>query len=194
MRIPSHLPPGILLFALIIASGAASADPGDLSGHWVVSPELTREAQPDGPQQKNGMFEKLPNATISVGGMPIPGTGSAALPSVPGNARDPRVLRASTLDIEELQDSLRIDFGESGSETLKRGNDQGLISRWSRRKLTTRYETSSRKVSQSYEVRRDGTLLVTVKLNPRDSAAVVHRRVFQRAAPASATSAQDAES
>ena len=198
MRFCSHLQWGVLLFAMGIAWGAARADASDLSGHWVVSPELTREAQPDGPQQKSGMFEKLPNATISVGGMPIPGTGSAALPSAPGTARDPRVLRAGSLTIEELDDSLHLNFGESGSETLKRGNDQGLVSRWSRRKLTTRYETSSRKVSQSYEVRRDGTLLVTVKLNPRDSAAVVHRRVFQRPAPDTATdpatSPKDAES
>lgn len=177
---PSHLRSAALLLLLATTTTAAASE---LPGRWVLSPELTHEAQPDGPQQKSGVFEKLPNASVSVGGMPIPGTGTAALPSAPGNARDPRVLRASTLAIEDHDDTLRIDYGESGSETLKRGNDQGLVSRWSRRKLTTRYETSSRKVSQSYEVRRDGTLLVTVKLNPNDSAAVVHRRVFQRPDP-----------
>ena len=74
-------------------------------------------------------------------------------------------------------------YGGGRSDTLKRGNDQGLVSRWSARKLTTRYETTSRKVSQVYQVRRDGTLLVTVKLNPKRGPTVVHKRVFERAIP-----------
>lgn len=174
--------PGLILaLTLMVLARAAAADPPALSGHWVISAELTRAAQPDGPQQKNGLFERMPRASVSVGGMPLPGSAGAVLPSAPGSPQDPRILRCHEMLIDAGDETLRIDCGEAGSEVLQRGNDQGLVSRWSNRKLTSRYETSSRKVSQTYQVRRDGTLLVTVKLDPNDSAAVVHKRVFQRA-------------
>lgn len=158
---------------------AAHAADSELFGRWIINAELSHEAQPTGPKQSTWM-SKLPQTSVSVGGMPLPSTGPDALPSAPGSARDPRVLRCSELRIEPQGDDLQLGY-DVGSDTLKRGEDQGLVSRWGRRKLTTRYETSSRKVSQVYEVRRDGRLLVTVKLNPNDGPAIVYKRVFDRA-------------
>jgi hypothetical protein len=98
------------------------------------------------------------------------------------------VLRCSEVSVERLGDDLHLSFGAAGSDTLKRGNDQGLVSRWNDRKLTSRYETTSRNVTQVFEVQRDGHLLVTVTLNPRDGAKVVHKRVFDRARAADSAS------
>lgn len=169
----------------LLLAGAAAAGHGataPLAGEWILNHELSREVQPDGPEQ-SGLLNRLPNASISVGGMPLPSVGGGRPPPVPGNPRDPKVLRSTELRIEPAGEALRLDFGAAGSDTLQRGNDQGLVSRWSKRKLTSRYETTSRKVSQTYEVRRDGRLLVTVRLKPNQGPAVVHKRVFDPAAP-----------
>jgi hypothetical protein len=167
---------------LLLLAGGARAEEMTLTGRWTLSPELTHAEQPDGPETRSGLFSRMPRTSVSVGGVPLPGTGGGGdgLPPVSGNARDPEVLRCSELVIEPVGDDLRLTYVGVGSATLKRGNHLGLKSRWSDRRLTSRYQTTSRKVSQEYEVRRDGTLLVTVKLNPDESAAVVHKRVFER--------------
>lgn len=172
----------LALFLLLLSAVTARADDSALLGRWTLDPELTRAEQPGGPETRSGPFSRRPNASVSVGGMPLPGTGGGGdgLPQVSGNPRDPEVLRCSALAIEPLGDELRLTWEGVGSATLARGNHLGLVSRWNDRRLTSRYETTSRKVSQEYEVRRDGTLLVTVKLNPNNSAAVVHKRVFVR--------------
>lgn len=172
-----------LLVALLgaLLGAAAHGAQADLHGRWVLNHELTREEQPDGPEQRS-LLSRLPQTSVSVGGMPLPGVGGGNPPPVPGNSRDPKVLRCGELSIEPDGDRLRLNYDQLGSETLERGNDQGLVSRWSKRKLTTRYETTSRKVSQVYQVRRDGRLLVTVRLNPNQGPTVVHKRVFDPAA------------
>jgi hypothetical protein len=167
-----------LLTALIAFAAAADifAAESELAGRWILNDELTREVQPDDPKQRD-LLGNLPRASVSVGGVPLP-TGGGQPPPVAGSARNPGVLETAHLTIEPVGDQLRLIYAGGTGDTLKAGNDQGLISRWNRRKLTSHYETTSRKVSQVYEVRRDGRLLVTVKLNPNRGPTLVHKRVF----------------
>jgi len=172
----------VIALAALLGAAAAQADDLALTGTWKLSPELTSAEQPDGPQTRKGLFSRMPQTSVSVGGVPLPGTGGggSGLPQVAGNPQDPDVLRASELVIEPVGEELRLTFVGVDSTTLKRGNHLGLVSRWDRDRLTSRYETTSRKVSQEYEVRRDGTLLVTVKLNPNQGATTIHKRVFEK--------------
>ena len=169
-----------VLFVLTAASAPGYAQQSRLEGHWILNEELTREAQPE-QRGRNSAADKLPRPSISIGGMPLPGTGRAPPPSLPGNAADPKVLRAPELAIAPSGDALQLSYPGHGNDTFVRGNQQGIVSRWSDRKLTTHYETTSRKVSQTYEVRKDGRLLVTVKLNPNQGPATVYKRVFDPA-------------
>ena len=165
------------VIAICLTAATAAAEPPALHGRWTLNHELTQEAQPK--RRESGWFSNMPRASVSVGGIPLPGNGSA--PQSSGGAPDPKVLRTAELTIEPQGDNLHLSFGEAGSDTLKPGNDQGLVSRWNPRKLTSRYETTSRKVSQVYEVQKDGRLLVTVRLNPNSGPTVVHKRIFDRA-------------
>lgn len=171
----------LLTGAATITAAAAAGE--TILGHWVLSPELTHAEQPDGPVQKKGWFSNAPRTTVTVGGVPLPGTGGdSGLPAISGSPRDPEVLRCPELTIEAAgEDQLELDYQGVGTQTLERGDDQGLVSRWNDRRLTTRYETTSRKVSQKFELRRDGRLLVTVRLDPNQGATTIHKRVFERA-------------
>jgi hypothetical protein len=169
---------GALLTALPAAADAAASR---IAGHWLLDRELTRAEQPDGPEQRE-LLNRLPQAGVSVGGVPLPMPGRGGLPQALGSPRNPSVLETTTLTIEPLSDErIRLAYDGGQSEELERGDDQGLVTRWSANKLTTRYETTRRKVSQQYELRRDGRLLVTVRLNPDRGPTVVHKRVFERA-------------
>ncbi|MXW51007.1 MAG: hypothetical protein F4X81_12695 [Gammaproteobacteria bacterium] len=68
-----------------------------------------------------------------------------------------------------------------GSEELRPGAYRGMRSQWSRRKLTSNYESTTRKVKRSLEVGRDGRLLMSVTINPRKGKTLRYKRVFDRA-------------
>ncbi|MFU8817025.1 MAG: hypothetical protein ACNA7W_16890 [Pseudomonadales bacterium] len=174
------LPILVTTLALLAASCASLANDSRLAGRWIINQELTAEVQPE-IRSGSSLLEKLPRPSISVGGMPLPGTSRQPPPPAAGSATDPKVLRAGELTIAPLDDAVQLHYAGHGSDTFVRGNQQGIISRWSDRKLTTRYETTSRKVSQTYEVRKDGRLLVTVKLDPNQGPAIVRKRVFDAA-------------
>lgn len=169
----------VLLPMLTLLTPAFAAADDGLTGRWALNAELTAEAQPK-PSKRSQSSTRGPQVGVSVGGMPLPRS-SAGLPTVAGNPQDSKVLSCTELTIEREGDRLRLDYGGAGSETLQRGNDQGLVSRWSARKLTTGYETTSRRVSQVYQVRRDGRLEVTVTLRPNQGARTVYKRVFDPA-------------
>jgi hypothetical protein len=161
----------------------AFAKPSRLEGQWLLNQALTAEAQPE-IRARGGRLDNLPRPTISVGGLPLPRAENEAPPIPSGSAADPKVLRSSALTIAATGDAMRLEYDATGgkaSETLVRGNQQGLVSRWNATRMTSSYETLSRKVTQTFEVRKDGRLLVTVRLDPNDGRALVYKRVFDPA-------------
>lgn len=162
-----------------LLSGWSMADSSGLFGSWTLNNELTSEVQPAGKEtRKFGNGSVRPS--ISVGGIPVPVGGSPQGEYSTAPTHDPKVLRCTDLDVEQVGDDIRLTYRGVGSETLSPGNVQGTRTRISRHKLTSRYETTTRKVSKTFELRDDGRLLVTVKLNPKQGATVVHKRVFDR--------------
>jgi hypothetical protein len=172
---------GLLVAGAVLAGTAAAAD--GLAGHWRLNESLTREVQPE-TKGSASTASGLPQPMIVVGGMPLPVPGTAApRPGLGGASPDPMVVRSTELTVTPVGDELALEFTGVGGDRLRRGNNQGVVSRWNERKLTTHYRTTTRKVSQTWEVRRDGRLLVTVKLNPDHGKTQTYKRVFDRVPP-----------
>lgn len=167
-----------LLVALF--SGWAAAESESLIGSWTLNNELTSEVQPEGKETHRLGGGNWVRPSISVGGIPLPTGGGSQGEISSAPTRDPKVLSCAELDVEYVGEDILLTYQGVGSETLTPGNVQGTRTRFSVRKLTSRYETTSRKVSKTFELRDDGRLLVTVKLNPKQGATVVHKRVFDR--------------
>ncbi len=167
--------------ALSLMSPPLWAQPVALFGTWRLNNELTTDVQDSrsGPDLSMGNV----STSVSVGGIPLP-TGRNNPPGDYANlpSKDPDVLRCSEMTIEPLADAVQLTYQGVGSETLSKGNVQGTRTTWSKSKLTTRYATTSRKVSRTFAVRDDGRLLVTVKLNPTRAKAALHKRIFDRVA------------
>ncbi len=169
-----------LLMAALLAAGATSASDrkANLLGRWQIDDDLTAAAQPVNGHRKS-RFDGLGMPSISVNGIPLPNTGSAT-PTAGGSTPDPKVLRCSEMTIETVGKDLLLTYLGVGSETLTPGRVQGIATRWKETSLTSNYETTSRRVSRSFELQKDGTLLVTVKLKPSSGPSVTHKRVFRR--------------
>lgn len=166
---------------LLVLSGASAwvhaAKPPDwLLGEWTLNNDLTVAAQADA---KSGFSNPFGNVkpSISVGGVNVP-IGSTQ-PSG-GSGKDPDVLRCSGMMISMQGERLHLNYTGVGEESLLPGKEHGRVTRWSKKKLTTGYETTSRKVSETFALQADNTLLVTIKLKPRQGKGVVHKRVFER--------------
>ncbi|MCB1685348.1 MAG: hypothetical protein KDI31_12705, partial [Pseudomonadales bacterium] len=166
----------LLATCLATAGVRAATIPEALLGEWVLNNERTHEIQP----KQGGGFDGFGvTPSISVGGVPIPLPGAAATPSS-GPVSDPRVLRCGRMQIEMQTPNVRLIYEGVGEEIMKPGNDLGRKTRLSRTKITQFYETNTRRVNKTFEVQKDGSLLVKVKLNPKGAKSVTQVRVFER--------------
>ncbi|MEZ5553089.1 MAG: hypothetical protein R3E82_19560 [Pseudomonadales bacterium] len=178
----------LLATCLATAGVRAATTPEALLGEWVLNNERTHEIQP----KQGGGFDGFGvTPSISVGGVPIPLPGAAATPSS-GPVSDPRVLRCGRMQIEMQTPNVRLIYEGVGEEIMKPGNDLGRKTRLSRTKITQFYETNTRRVNKTFEVQKDGSLLVKVKLNPKGAKSVTQVRVFERPAAAPPAGTPDA--
>ena len=179
------------LIALTCAgNGFAKAPPDWLLGTWELNNELTSAAQVKKKDSGFGGFGNV-SSSVSVGGVALPGPTSGNQQQGPGGStKDPQVLRCREMQISSEGNDLLFEFIGVGKELVEPGNNQGRVTKWSRSKLTSRYETTSRKVERIYQLQKDGTLMVTVKIKPRQAARIIQKRVFQRpdASPPAETS------
>ncbi len=152
----------------------------DLVGAWALNVERTEAVQPD--NSNSHWWEGLGgnfSTSVSVGGIPVP-TGSPGPEPEIGSPGPPQMLRCQAFTVERLDDSLLLTYQGVGSEELRPGAYRGMRSQWSRRKLTSNYESTTRKVKRSLEVQRDGTLLMSVTINPRKGKTLRYKRIFDR--------------
>ncbi len=181
--------PAVRLLLICAATGllsgllphAATAD--TLLGNWVLNQELSRELQPANTNQKKSMFGGLQGSpSIVVGGIPIPMPGSSSSKEVStGSVRDPQVLRCAEMTIELVGEDILFTYVGVGTEQLKQGNYRGTKTTYKSKKLTSRYETTSRTVSKTFELTKEGRLHATVRLKPNKGKTLVYHRVFDRA-------------
>ncbi len=117
---------------------------------------------------------------------PVP-SGCQLLPAaMPGGSTtinrgpDPKVLRCLELTIEIVDEDIRLNYVGVGEERLTPGKVRGVRTTFKPRKLTTRYETTTREVKTTYSLTKEGQLYVTVKINPTEGKTLIHRRIFDR--------------
>ncbi|MCZ6852637.1 MAG: hypothetical protein O7G86_01855 [Gammaproteobacteria bacterium] len=181
---------GVHIFLICAVSGllagllpnGASAD--TLLGYWVLNQELSRELQPANTNQKKSLFGRSNGSpSIVLGGIPIPipGRSGSTQEVSSGPTTDPRVLRCEKMTIELVGDDILFTYAGFGIEQLKQGNDRGTKTTYKSTKLTSRYTTTSRRVTKTFELTREGRLHVTVRLQPTKGKTLIYHRIFDRA-------------
>ena len=100
--------------------------------------------------------------------------------TTPNPGPDPKVLQCLELTIEIVDEDIRLNYVGVGEERLTPGEVHGFRTTFKPRKLTTRYETTTREVKTTYSLTKEGQLYVTVKINPTEGKTLIHRRIFDR--------------
>lgn len=174
---------GIVLLAsgLAVASlPTAAKEPSRVLGYWTLNNEQTVAAQPEDARQGFSFGRVTPS--VRIGGVPIP------LPSntpaqESGRAEDPPVLRCADLQVGFDDRDVMLTFDSEREARWRHGKYRGMTTRLTSNRLTSRYDTMTRKVRKTFEVRSDGRLEVTVVVNPKSGKKITYKRVFDRAEP-----------
>ena len=170
----------ILLFYLFSPADTllAKAKPG-LEGSWVLDVEASKKLQPK--KSERSILSSVSTSTsVSVGGIPLPKSGSGTYPESKRKGKDPDVLFCKGMTITAAEDAVRIDYDGLGAKTFHIGNVKGRKTRYSGKRMTTSYESTSRRVSQTYTIENPDKLIVTVKMKPNSGSKRVVKKVFQR--------------
>jgi len=173
--------PCVLLAGVIVSpSILARAADLELVGTWTVNIERTREVQPNNANVRwwEGLEGNF-SASVTVGGVPVP-VGGGAKPEGDAGIPNPEMLRCQTVSVEPNEHGLLLTYHGVGEEKIRPGAYRGLHSAWSRKKLTSDYESTTRKVKRTLEVQKDGSMLMSVIINPRKGKTRRFKRVFDR--------------
>ncbi len=171
---------GLVLAALCIVPATTLAKSTALVGTWLIDVEKTEAIQPEQPQEKNWFKNQNIQTSVSVAGMPLPNPRTKVAPISSHAAKDPDILRCKELRIEPNGNGLRFTYVDVGSELRKQGAYRGAKIRWNKTKLTESYKSTERKVTQTYEIKDNNQLWVTVKINPYKGATRTYKQVFNR--------------
>ena len=177
-RIP---PAWLVVFGLVFTTPwFARAAELELLGTWAVNIELTQEVQPNNANVRwwEGLEGNF-STSVTVGGMPVP-VGGGAKPEGDAGIPNPEMLRCQTFSVARHERGLLLTYHGVGEEKLRPGAYRGLHSAWSNRKLTSNYESTSRKVTRTLEIQKDGRLLMSVTINPRKGKTRRFKRIFER--------------
>ena len=171
-----------LLASVLAAPLSALAGAGELAllGTWTVNIERTQAVQPDNANVRwwEGLEGNF-STNVYVGGVPVP-VGGGARPEGDAGIPNPEMLRCQTFSVARNEQGLLLTYHGVGEEKIRSGAYRGLHSAWSRSKLTSNYESTSRKVKRTLEIQRDGRLLMSVIINPRKGKTRRFKRIFDR--------------
>ena len=165
----------ILLLAITPTSWAEL----QLVGRWTINQEET-QAVTEPYDEGSGLSGTNSTPYVVVMGVPVPTSRSRgqAMSSLP--SKDPKVLRCSTMEIDEQSGKIRLSYSDLGNETLRQGHYRGRDSKWDKTSIEQQYKTTERKVTKTWSMRKDGRLLVEVKIKPNGDKTRTFRRVFDR--------------
>lgn len=171
---------GAICWLALCAPWFARAAELELLGTWTVNIERTQEVQPDNTNVRwwEGLQGNV-STGVSVGGIPVP-VGGGIKPEGDAGIPNPEMLRCQSFTIARYEQGVLLTYHGVGEEKIRPGAYRGLHSSWSKRKLNSHYESTSRKVRRTLELQRDGRLLMSVTINPRKGKTRRFKRVFDR--------------
>jgi len=169
----------LLIGALAQATFTWAADT-QLIGEWQLDIEGSAAIAPEQPQEKNWFKNQNVRTSVNIGGIPLPRTGGRVPEFSNKPAKDPNILRCKEMIIEPRDGGLAFTYVNVGSDFRKKGKYRGAKIRWDKDSLSETYKSTTRKVTQKFEIQDNGQLLVTVKINPNKGLTRTYLQLFNR--------------
>ncbi|MYD43397.1 MAG: hypothetical protein F4W90_05850 [Gammaproteobacteria bacterium] len=176
---------GLICVLFGLTQNASAADAKGLLGDWQLNRELTEKRQPKQPKAKMSNTGFV--SAVAVGGvlLPTPGGGSAP---VSGTTNLPKVLGCVEMSLRRVGQKVVMACPQLAQErSFAIGKHHGRTVKFSKRKLTEKYSTTSRLIKHQFLVERSDRLEVKVQVKPKRAKMRTFILVFDRASPTNAS-------
>ncbi len=172
----------LAILLLLLGSAASYAKDSPFAGSWQLNLEESDKVSESYEEGSGaGRAKIFQNINMTVMGLPLPrSTRTPSQSRMP--PKNPSVLLCNQMDIEIDNKRVNLVYDSNDKESLRRGHYRGRNSTWSKKKIKQDYKTPEREVTKTWRIRKDGRLLVEVKINPPKDRSRTFRRVFDRVA------------
>ena len=168
----------LCIMTLLVTYASQSWGQSPFDGAWRINLEETDKVI-EKFEEDSGLSGNGINTSVSIMGLPLPSRyRQSSMSSLP--AKDPKVLLCTDTEIQVDDQRVLFIYDGNEEEILRKGDYRGRQSKWSKKKIEQKYKTPERSVRKTWTLRKDGRLLVSVKIDPRNYKARTYNRVFDR--------------
>lgn len=178
------LPAVILGFALVLLTIPIAAEgKPSLIGDWTLNRDLTEERRPKVPKAKSSRSGFGSRVAVGAGGVLMPVPNNPTGPSAAGATGNlPQILACQELSVTQQGSNIVVTCPQMlEPRNFHVGRIHGRTVRWSNRKLTEKYASTSRRVTHTFNLERSGLMEITITVKPKRAKKLTYIMVFDRA-------------
>lgn len=168
--------------SVLTTNTVVAAEKANLLGDWTLNRDLTEKRRPKLPKAKASRsgFGKV---HVGVGGVLVPTPGSSG--PIPGGsgatAGMPKVLSCDELELTKQGQVIEANCPTMlNARKFNVGNIHGRKTKYSNRKLTEKYSSSSRRVTHTFKMEGSDRMEVKVTVKPKGAKLLTYILVFDR--------------
>ncbi len=153
-----------------------------LIGDWQLNRDLTEERRPKVRKSKPSQSGFGTNVAVGAGGVLMPVPRRQGGPSAGGaTANLPKVLACQELSLDRQGSDVVVSCPQMlEPRKFVIGKIHGRTVRWSNRKLTEKYSSTSRRVTHEFNLERSGVMEIKITVKPKGAKRLTYILVFDR--------------
>lgn len=181
-----YLTPAIVLMLvpLLFSEPIAAKTKPTLIGDWTLNRHLTEERRPKVRETKSSSGGFGTSAAVGAGGVLMPVPNRRAGPSATGATGNlPKILSCQQLSLARQGSNVVVTCPQMlEPRKFVIGRVHGRTAKWSNRKLTEKYSSTSRRVTHTFILERSGVMEIEITVKPKRAKKLTYIMVFDRVA------------
>ena len=186
MNLPIYLLPAIVLMSVLLVFQVpiVAKEKQTLIGDWTLNRDLTEERRPKLPKAKSSRSGFGTNVAVGAGGVLMPVPNRTTGPSAAGATGNlPKILACQQLSLTRQGSNIVVTCPQMlEPREFVIGRIHGRTAKWSNRKLTEKYASTSRRVTHTFILERSGVMEIEITVKPKRAKKLTYIMVFDRVA------------
>ena len=178
-----RVPVLIVSFALLLVAIPTIADEKpSLVGDWTLNRDLTEERRPKVKKAESSRSGFDSRVAVGAGGVLMPIPNNPTGPSAAGATGNlPKILACQQLSVTQQGSDIVVTCPQMlEPRNFVVGRIHGRTVKWSTRKLTEKYSSTSRRVTHTFNLERSGLMEITITVKPKRAKKLTYIMVFDR--------------
>lgn len=176
----------LLLLAVLTLTAlpTVAKDKPTLVGDWTLNRELTKERRPREPKARSSRSGFGSRVAVGAGGVIMPIPNNPAGPAAAGATGNlPKILACQELSLTRQGSNVVVNCPQMlEPRDFVIGRVHGRTAKWSNRKLTEKYSSTSRRVTHTFTLERSGVMQIEITVKPKRAKKLTYIMVFDRVA------------